>query len=55
MVSLAQGNTLRKSAFYSGFYLKIIVELNIFLAIGHIFIKDFPQRFTCGLFCRDSA
>ena len=45
MVSLAQGNTLRKSAFYSGFYLKIIVELNIFLAIGHIFIKDFPQRF----------
>ena len=28
---------------------------DIFLAVGHIFIKDFLQRFTYGLFCRDSA
>ena len=27
----------------------------LFLAAGHIFIKDFLQRFTCGLFCHDSA
>ena len=42
--------------FQLGFLLKILFSsiLNdiLFLAIGHIFIKDFLQRFTCGLFCR---
>ena len=60
MVSLAQGNTLRKSAFLSKIIVKDYVVAaylsgRLFLAIGHIFIKDFPQRFTCGLFCHDSA
>ena len=60
MVSLAQGNTLRKSAFWSKIIVKDYVVAaylsdRLFLAIGHIFIKDFPQRFTCGLFCHDSA
>ena len=45
--------------FQLGFLLKILFSsiLNdiLFLAIGHIFIKDFLQRFTYGLFCRDSA
>ena len=50
MVSLAQGNTLRKSAFSSKIIVKDYVVAaylsdRLFLAIGHIFIKDFPQRF----------
>ena len=50
MVSLAQGNTLRKSAFSSKIIVKDYVVAaylsdRLFLAIGHIFIKDFLQRF----------
>ena len=43
MVSLAQGNTLRKSAFWSGFSLKIIVKL-IISCVSNI-LKRFPPRF----------
>ena len=50
MVSLAQGNTLRKSAFSSKIIVKDYVVAaylsdRLFLAIGHIFIKDFLQGF----------
>ena len=50
MVSLSQGNSLRKSAFSSKIIVKDYVVAaylsdRLFLAIGHIFIRDFLQRF----------